>query len=119
MLVSCKKDLSPAAIAFGDETGMLVNYWGLDVYDSFEIDLDEDGISDIQFGRTTKISDIIGLSSEVWMEPMHANCELLVQEIQDTTFMHYALQYNTNQYNEPIAIQATTYSCSREVQSSV
>jgi len=117
-LIACKKDVSSSAIALGDETGMLVSYSGLDVYGSFEIDLNEDGISDIRLGRTTAFFDIVGLTSEAWIEPMHTNCELLIQEIEDTTFMHYTTQYNTNQSNEPIAIQATTYSCSRETPNS-
>lgn len=120
-LLSCKKEVpTPVLIQFGDDEGMLIKHSGRYLmHGSFKIDINNDGFFDIQLNTDQYFYPVVGVSYEASIESLHPDCEILVEEIQDTTYVRSNVQLTTNSSGDSMFIQATTYSCEKVVSSSV
>lgn len=120
-LFSCKKEVQrSSSIELGDETGLEVTYSSRDISgdyfipDHFDLDLDNDGVFDVRLNSSSNYSDILGFSPDANIEPLSTSFHVLIDKVPDSIFVHHSIQFTTNQSNEQIAIESTTYSCERE-----
>lgn len=72
--------------------------------ESYSIDLDDDGKNDIRLISADEASIVC----------LHSSAKLMVQQIQDSTFVNESTQYTISPTGEQMYIQATTYSCEKE-----
>jgi len=112
-LISCKKEVAATSISLGEEDGIQVTYYHYEVntVSPFTIDFDQDGVDDVLLSSKNVVSQIIGVSPELTIEPLHSDCAMLVERTDDTTYVQYAYQSTTNQAGVSMEIFSEAFSC--------
>jgi hypothetical protein len=122
LLGSCKKDLSnPTEITLGQEEGMIetIDYKVLEgtIFnaDTSAIDLNNDGILDVEIISGGNPNGLTGSIAEARIRSLHPSAKLHVNQIQDTTFYYETYQFTSNPSNgEDMVILSKSFSCRRE-----
>lgn len=120
LLASCKEKILPDSIAIGATDGMEVYYHqtflGSDLEDndrSFWLDVDDDGVNDLQIRHRSFSSTYFGVTNDLRFIPLHSKMKLLAAESIDSVFFNSGTQTAISSSGDSMYIIANTYSCSK------
>lgn len=118
---SCRKKANPDPyLVMGAEDGVEVEYRDLLVFSNiqkavnYRIDLDQDGIDDVELRSEFVVGTGAGVSPVASIRSLYDNCALLSYTTADTIFRHTNYQVSNAPGGGYAAIFSKTFSCRRE-----